>query len=316
MRASPPNGAMATRPRRRSRAQVVNDQVLILPFDRRRSRVNLEKLKEGLPTWAAVTFMDPDGMTARIGLKQRRALQSRPRSISPPSTSCPGIRQRPAAEARLAARRQARAKKPKRKRVAAIPPPACRWSRSKSAAAMSGDSSRIAFYWPAKVGYKVVSQGEGTLKLQFAKRAKADLAYLHISPPAQPRGLPGREHGPRLRRHDHLEGQAADQALPRRRYAGRSTSPSRSRRLQPQPAAQAKAAAKPKPVARKAVQTILLAPPKQLLQSDEAPAPKTPRRRCSRRQSARRRHAGRARARQRHVEQLALTRRRATASST
>ena len=47
----------------------VSNQVLILTFPEKVT-LNLDKLKEGLPNWAAVTFMDPDGMTARIGLKQ------------------------------------------------------------------------------------------------------------------------------------------------------------------------------------------------------------------------------------------------------
>ena len=48
----------------------------------------------------------------------------------------------------------------------------------------SGDSSRIAFYWDNKTNYKIVSQTDGVMKIQFAKRAKPDLAYIHITPPA------------------------------------------------------------------------------------------------------------------------------------
>lgn len=47
----------------------VSNQVLILTFDEKVT-IDLKKLKDSLPNWAAVTFMDPDGMTARIGLKQ------------------------------------------------------------------------------------------------------------------------------------------------------------------------------------------------------------------------------------------------------
>ncbi|MDP3492940.1 MAG: hypothetical protein Q8R82_07485, partial [Hyphomonadaceae bacterium] len=161
------------------KAQVSN-QVLILTFDQKVT-INLDKLKEGLPSWAAVTFMDPDGMTARIGLKQAprlavstsvdlTAIDLIPESstASPPKLVSP-----------LAA---VKAKEAEAKRVAAIPPPAA-LEPLEVRGSQSGDSSRVAFYWPARVSYKVVSQAEGTLKLQFAKRAKPDLAYLRISPP-------------------------------------------------------------------------------------------------------------------------------------
>jgi len=158
----------------------VSNQVLILTFDQKVT-INLDKLKEGLPNWAAVTFMDPDGMTARIGLKQAprlavstsvdlTAIDLIPESstASPPKLVSP-----------LAA---VKAKEAEAKRAAAIPPPPA-IDPLEVRGSQSGDSSRVAFYWPARVGYKVISQGEGTLKLQFAKRAKPDLAYLRISPP-------------------------------------------------------------------------------------------------------------------------------------
>jgi len=158
----------------------VSNQVLILTFPEKVT-LNLDKLKEGLPNWAAVTFMDPDGMTARIGLKQAprlavstsvdlTAIDLIPESVTatPPKLVSP-----------LAAKRAAETEA---KRVAAIPPPAA-VEPLEVRGSHSGDSSRVAFYWPARVGYKVVSQGEGTLKLQFSRRAKPDLAYLRISPP-------------------------------------------------------------------------------------------------------------------------------------
>src|SRR5262249_7539759 len=76
-----------------------------------------------------------------------------------------------------------RAQEAEAKRVAAIPPPPA-VDELEVRGSQSGDSSRISFYWAAgKVGYKVVSQGDGVLKLMFAKRAKADRAYIHITPP-------------------------------------------------------------------------------------------------------------------------------------
>jgi tetratricopeptide (TPR) repeat protein len=159
----------------------VSNQVLILTFDEKVT-IDLKKLKDSLPNWAAVTFMDPDGMTARIGLKQipRLAVSTSadlvavdliPESVkeTPPKIVSPLI-------AKRAAETEA-------KRVAALPPPVA-MQDLEVRGSHAGDSSRIAFYWDTKVGYKVVSQGEGTLTLLFAKRAKPDLAYLRITPPA------------------------------------------------------------------------------------------------------------------------------------
>ena len=159
----------------------VSNQVLILSFGEK-VKINLDKLKDSLPSWAAVTFMDPDGMTARIGLKKAPrlavttsldlvAIDLIPEDVSanPPKLVSP-----------LVAKKTAEAEA---KRVAALPPPApvipleVRGSQS-------GDSSRIAFYWDQPASYRVVSATDGELKLQFARRAKPDLAYLRIDPPA------------------------------------------------------------------------------------------------------------------------------------
>lgn len=158
----------------------VSNQVLILSFDQKVT-IDLAKLKEGLPNWAAVTFMDPDGMTARIGLKQTPrlavstsidlvAIDLIPESVSqtPPNVVSPLVQKR-AAEAET-------------RRIAALPPPAA-LEPLEVRGSHSGDSSRIAFYWDSKTGYKVTNQGEGALTLQFTKRAKPDLAYLRIAPP-------------------------------------------------------------------------------------------------------------------------------------
>lgn len=158
----------------------VSNQVLILTFDQKIT-ANLDKFKEGLPNWAAVTFLDPDGMTARIGLKQAPRLAVSTSIdltaidlIPENSTAAP-----PKLVSPLVAKRAAEAEA---KRVAAIPPPPP-IDPLEVRGSSSGDSSRVAFYWPSKVGYKVIGQGEGTLKIQFARRAKPDLAYLRISPP-------------------------------------------------------------------------------------------------------------------------------------
>src|SRR5262249_2506913 len=153
---------------------------LVLRFDQKVT-VDVEALRQGLPNWAAVSRMDPDGMTARIGLKQAgrvhvstsvdlAAVDILPKAnaADPPDIVSP-----------LAA---VRAKEAESKRLAALPAPP-KIDELEIRGSHAGESSRIAFYWPERVGYKIVEKGEGTLKLLFARRAKADLAYLHISPP-------------------------------------------------------------------------------------------------------------------------------------
>ena len=156
------------------------DQVLILRFDQKIT-VNIDALQKGLPAWAAVAKLDPDGATVRIGLKQPSRLHvstsidlaavdlvPKDTKADPPDIVSP-----------LAAKR---AKEAEAKRLAAIPPPPA-MADLEVRGSQSEDSSRISFYWSGKVSYKVVAQGEGTLKLLFSKRAKADLAYIHITPP-------------------------------------------------------------------------------------------------------------------------------------
>lgn len=158
----------------------VANQVLVVSFDQKVT-LDLEALKEALPDWAAVTRMDADGRTARIGLKQAArahlsssidlaAIDLLPESASadPPDIVSPLVAKR-AAEAEA-------------KRVAAIPPPPP-FLDVEVRGSHAGDSSRVAFYWPEKVGYKVVAKTDGSLKLLFARRARADTAYLRITPP-------------------------------------------------------------------------------------------------------------------------------------
>jgi hypothetical protein len=158
----------------------VNSQVLVLKFDQK-VRVDLEALKKGLPNWAALTRMDPDGATARIGLKQGAKLHVSTSldmvavDLTPPDAARPP----PDIVSPLVAVKKAEAEKA---RLAALPPPAPT-EDLEVRGSQAGLSSRVAFYWPGKVGYKVVSRREGVLKLLFARQAKADLAYLHISPP-------------------------------------------------------------------------------------------------------------------------------------
>lgn len=244
----------------------VSNQVLIITFSEKVT-LNLDKLKEALPTWAAVTFMDPDGMTARIGLKQapRLAVSTsvdltaidlipEATTAAPPKLVSPLVAKK-AAEAEV-------------KRIAAIPPPPPQ-DPLEVRGSQSGDSSRVAFYWPAKVNYKVVSQGEGTLKLQFARRAKPDLAYLRITPPANLADFQGENTDK-----GYVVTITSKDKLPIKHFFEGDVLVVDITKLAAVVAsapAPAKPAA-PKPAAEKPGSAVLLAPPKQLLESDETKA--------------------------------------------
>jgi hypothetical protein len=158
----------------------VTSQVLVLKFDQKVS-VDLEALKKGLPSWAALTRMDADGKTARIGLRQGAKLHISTSldmvavDLTPPDAAKPP----PDIVSPLVAVKKREAEKA---RIAALPPPAPT-DNLEVRGSQAGPSSRVAFYWPGRIGYKVVSRSDGQLKLLFAHQAKADLAYLHISPP-------------------------------------------------------------------------------------------------------------------------------------
>jgi hypothetical protein len=161
-------------------AASISNQVLILQFDQKVS-VNLEALKAGLPAWAALARLDPDGKTARIGLKQAPRLHvSTSVDLTAVDLITLGVaKDPPDIVSPLAAKRAAAAEKA---RVAALPPPMATEDLEVRGSQI-GDSSRVAFYWPGKVSYKVAGEAPGELKLLFAKKANADLAYMHISPP-------------------------------------------------------------------------------------------------------------------------------------
>jgi hypothetical protein len=246
------------------------DQVLILRFDQKIT-VNLEALREGLPSWASATRLDADGSTVRVGLKQPSRLHMttsidlaavdllpKESKTNPPSIVSP-----------LAAKR---AKEAEAKRVAALPPPVP-IEEMEVRGSHSDNSSRISFYWTSKVSYRVVEQGESTLKLLFSRRAKADLAYIHIAPPANLANLSGEntDRGflvtitskDKLPIKHFLEGDipVVDISRPALPVAAEVPKPGAPK---PAPAA---AVAKPKDE-----KPILLAPPKALLKSDEAMA--------------------------------------------
>jgi hypothetical protein len=253
-----------------------NDQVLILRFDEK-INVNLEALKQSLPGWVAATRPDPDGATVRIALKQPARFQTSTSidlaavDILPKaSTAKP-----PAIVSPLAARRAQEAAAKQAAVVAASTAPLEELEiRSSHAEA----SSRITFYWPSKTSYKVISDSAGVLKLQFSKRAKADLAYLHIQPPpnlAAKDGFIG-ENMPA----GYLVTITSKDKMPIRHFAEGDTvviditKPKTPEQLAAEAAKAAeKAAPKPEPVAAKVEEkAILLAPPKSLRQSEEEAA--------------------------------------------
>jgi hypothetical protein len=242
------------------------DQVLILRFDQKIS-VNLEALRQGLPSWASATRLDPDGSTVRVGLKKPSRLHlstsidlaaidliPKDDKTTPPKIVSP-----------LAAKR---AKEEEAKRLAAIPPPPA-MEELEVRGSHADNSSRIAFYWPGRVSYKVVEQGEGLLKLLFAKRAKADLAYIHITPPANLADFKGENTDK-----GYLVTIASKDKLPIKHFLESEVLVVDITKPAPPVAPAEPSAPKPAPVAAKAAEEkpILLAPPKALMKSEEAVA--------------------------------------------
>lgn len=245
----------------------VSNQVLILTFDQKVT-INLDKLKEALPNWAAVTRMDPDGMTARIGLKQTPKLAV---STSLDLVAVDLIPEASAAKppklvSPLVAKKAAEAEQ---KRVAAIPPPPP-LEPLEVRGSQSGDSSRIAFYWDTKTTYRVVSDKPGELKLQFSRRAKPDLAYLRITPPANLGSFNGENTN-----NGYLVTITSKDGLPIKHFLeGDTLVVDISKPAPPEaekPANTPAPAAKPKPDEHAGA--IMLAPPKQQAIADELPAP-------------------------------------------
>jgi hypothetical protein len=253
-----------------------DDRVLILRFDQKIT-VNLEALKQGLPSWAAATRLDADGMTARIALRQPSRLRTsssvdltavdvlpKDSKTAPPGVVSP-----------LAAKKVQEAAAQKAAAVAAAAPP---MEDLEVRGSHADGSSRITFYWPGKVSYKVLSQSDGVLKLQFNKRAKADLAYIHIQPPpnlAEKNGFVGEN-----TQAGYVVTITSKNGLPIRHFVEGDTvviditKPKTPEELAVEAAAAAKAAEKPKvqPVAAKPEKAILLAPPKSLLKTEEQAA--------------------------------------------
>lgn len=164
------------------------DQVLILSFPEQIA-ANLESLAEGLPKWANISRLDPDGRTIRVGLlKNGRVHVSQSADLTaidllaeesetdPPDVVSPLIARR-AREAEAA-------------RLAAIPPPPPTVELDVRGS-HNDRSSRVAFYWPEAVTFKTVSEKPGETRLLFSRRAHTDTAYLTVDPPENLTGFSG-----------------------------------------------------------------------------------------------------------------------------
>ena len=262
-----------------------NDQVLILHFDQKVA-VNLDALLLGLPSWATAARMDPDGMTARIGLKQpSRIHMSSSVDLAAVDLLPKGAMADPPDIVSPLA--DVRAREAEAKRIAALPPPP-KIDQLEIRGSHAGNSTRIAFYWPERVSYKVVEKNEGVLKLLFARRGKADLAYLRVTPPENLASFDAENTDK-----GYLVTITSKDRMPIRHFFDGDTAVIDITRPAPEPlpeAADHKLAAKPvappkvEPAAARPAQEkpILLAPPKSLVQN-EAEAGRRSRRKKHRR---------------------------------
>ena len=157
--------------------------VLILRFEEP-VELDLEAIKEGLPSYIAVARMSEDGREARIALAReyrihesssidRTAIDLVPEAFSgdPPDIVSPlvAVRQR-AAEAAAAAAEAAR--------LANIPAPLDVQLRTSQTAGLS----TLTFHWPDRIDYRIEDTPEG-LRVTFARRGNLDLAPTRVDPP-------------------------------------------------------------------------------------------------------------------------------------
>ena len=157
--------------------------VLVLRFDQEVA-LDVEALKQGLPSYIAVARLSGDGREARLALSReyrihqstsydwsgidlvRGSLATDPPDIVSPLAAVKEAEAIAAAEAAEAAR------------LAALPPAAEVSVRGSE----SGDYSTLAFYWPEKVDFTKENLPNG-LRLQFERRAEMDLTRVNIEPP-------------------------------------------------------------------------------------------------------------------------------------
>lgn len=162
--------------------------VLILRFDEP-VELDLDALREELPSHIAVARLSEDGREARIALAREYRvhmsesidltsidLVSESMTSDPPDVVSPLV-------AVYEARAEERAAAAEAARIAALPPPLDVTVRGSEGL----DFTTLAFYWPQLVGYEMETTDEG-VRLTFDRRANADLSRTRVDPP---RGLLG-----------------------------------------------------------------------------------------------------------------------------
>jgi tetratricopeptide (TPR) repeat protein len=163
----------------------VSSQVLVLRFDQKVA-IDVNTLKKDLGGWTTLVRLDPDGMTARIGLTRTPRLHiSTSLEVTAVDLVRSGVSEDPPDIVSPLLIRKAEA--------AAAPPPPPPPPAAAIPVEVRGshyaDNSRVAFYWAEKVPFKVAEQGVDYITLQFSRRAKPDVAYMRISPPANVGGF-------------------------------------------------------------------------------------------------------------------------------
>ncbi|MAK60511.1 MAG: hypothetical protein CMK09_06005 [Ponticaulis sp.] len=165
--------------------------VLILRFDEPVA-LDLDKLKDDLPSQIAIARQSDDGREVRIALaREYKAhvsnswdltaidLVSEDRDTDPPDIVSPVV-------ARKAAEAQAAAEAAEAARLANLPPPLALTIQG----SQNDAYSTLAFYWPENVGFETSTTDEG-FRIEFDRRGITDLTRTKIDPPRGLRGIDG-----------------------------------------------------------------------------------------------------------------------------
>jgi len=167
----------------------LSGSVLVMRFDEPVS-IDLDALKEGLPSYVAIARQSDDEQEIRIALaREYRIHQSESydltavdllpenRETDPADIVSPlvAIKRNEAAAAAAAAEAA---------RLAAIPPPLDLTVQT----ADVGSGSTLTFYWPETVGFEASATDSG-YQIRFDRRGVADLAHVRIDPPVGMTGI-------------------------------------------------------------------------------------------------------------------------------
>ena len=165
----------------------VSDRVLVMQFSEPVSFA-LDPLVEALPDWVGLARIDPDGLTARLALRQQDVRVHLSESIDLTAidilqenvTKDPADVVSPLVEERRRLAEEAA--------KAALPPPAKFADDLEVRGSHAADRTRLAFYWSEPVTFETTVE-PGLVSVLFDKRANPDLARLRISPPEYIAGL-------------------------------------------------------------------------------------------------------------------------------